>query len=407
MGVLVVALVAVVVLALSGGLLWAYAWARLGGEELPSLSAQGDDALGAGGATSPAGATTVLVALTAAGDDTGSVDGPLAGPLAVVQVGGPRGDDAAVLLLPTELPVSVDGEAPTTLSQTLVGGGPDGLLRAVVDYTQIAIDHVVTASTEALPDLVGALGPVEICSPSCRVVDEDAVSASVATFTDTGAAPAELAAALQELAVVVRGVATEVGRWDAVTSPLASKRAIDVVAGDVTTDVSLRGAALLPLADRLATAGDVAVVQLPSVVNPDSGRLLVLPEQAATRFAVLREGGVPTTTPADDEASLLGDAVVAIHNGTGTAGYAAALEAQLAALGVRIAGTGNAPSFDVDRTLVAYGRDDAVAEAAAVLVARELGDVDLVALERQPTFEGEPVTVLVTGGADLDTDRES
>jgi hypothetical protein len=405
--VLALVLVAAVLLALSSGLLWAYAWARLGGTDLPALAAEGDDALGAGGATSPAGTTTVLVALTAPGDDTEPGDAPLAGPLALVQVGGPRGDDAAVLLLPSQLPVSVEGQAPMTLSEAMVTGGPDVLLRTVVDYTQVSVDHVVTASADALPGLVEALGPVEVCRTSCTDVDAAAVGTSVATYTAEDTAPADVATALQELAAVLRGLAAAADPWGTVTSPLASKRAIDTIAGEVTTDVSLRGAALLPLADRLATAREVTVVQLPGVVNPDSGRLVVLPEQAATRFAVLREGGVPTVTPEEDEASVLADAVVAIHNGTGTAGYAAALEAQLAALGVRIIGTGNAPSFDVERTQVAYGPDDAAAEAAAVLVARELGDVDLVALERQPTFEGDPVTVLVTGGADLDADGES
>lgn len=406
MGVVFVALAFALLVALTGGLLWAYAWARLGGSDVPALAAEGDDELGAGGATSPPGTTTFMVALTPRLDETRPAGQPLAGPVALVQVGGPRGDDAAVLVLPASLPVSVDGEAPTPLTDVHRGGGADVLVRAVVDYTQIDVDHVVMASVDALPQLVEALGPIEVCTSGCAQVDARSVTTSLAGLTAPDAAPADATAALRELAAVLRGLGATTEPIGLLRSPLASKRAIDVVSSQVRTDVSLRGGALLPLADHLADAGDVSVVQLPGVVNPDSGQLLVLPEQAATRFALLREGGVPTQDPADDEAAVLADAEVVVQNGTGTAGYAARLEARLSALGVSVVGTENARDFDHERTQVAYGPDDTAAEAAAVLLARELGDVDLVMLERQPTFEGEPVSVLVIGGADLDTEEE-
>lgn len=406
-GVAIVALVLAILVALTGGLLWAYAWARLGGVDVPALAAEGDEALGAGGATSPPGTTTIMVALTPAVDETAPAgQQPLAGPVAVVQVGGPRGDDAAVLVLPASLPVSVDGEAPTPLTDVHRDGGADVLVRAVVDYTQIDVDHVVTASVDALPQLVDALGPIEVCTTACSPVDAEAVTASLAGFTGPDVAPADAAAALREVAAVLRGLGAVTDPVGLLRSPLASKRAIDVVSTEVRTDVSLRGAALLPLADRLAASGDVSVVQLPGVVNPDSGELLVLPEQAATRFALLREGGISARNPADDEAAVLADATVVVQNGTGTAGYAVRLEARLEPLGVTVVGTENARDFDHERTQVAYGPDDTEAEAAAVLLARELGDVDLVMLERQPTFEGEPVSVQIIGGADLDTDEE-
>lgn len=406
-GLLIVALLGVLLLASSGGLLWAYAWARLGGTDLPSLAAEGDAALGAGGATSPAGTTTVLIALTPPHDDTDPAGVPLSGPVAVVQVGGPRGDEAAVLVLPSQLPVSVEGDAPMTLAEAHAAGGADVLLRTVVDYTEIDIDHVVIASEDALPRLVEALGPIEVCTTGCTTVDHDQATATLAAFTAGDAGPADVVLALDEVAALLRGLGAATDAMGVITSPLASKRAIDILAADVTTDANLRGGALLPLAEQLSTAGAVSVVQLPGVVNPETGQLLVLPEQAATRFAVLREGGVQATAPEDDEAALLAAATVSVQNGTGTAGYAADLEAQLSALGVRVVGTENAPTFDVERTQVIYGPEDPAAEAAAILIARELGDVELVADERQPTFEGEPVSVRVIGGADLDTEGGS
>lgn len=409
MWVLAALLAALVVLALTAGLLWTYAWAQLGGTELPSLAATGDGALGAGGATSPPGTTTVLVALTAPtadGDDAAEAAGTgpeLAGPVALVQVGGVRDRDAAVILLPPELPVTVEGEAPMPLGQVHADGGVDLLLRTVVDYSEVDVDHVVTAATDALPRLVDLLGPVEICDDTCRTVGRADVEATIAAFTATGAPSPDVAAATLEIASVLGALGATIDPASLITSPFATRSAIELIGDDVTTDANLRGAALLPLGERLAAVGDVAVVTLPAVTNPDSGQLVVLPEQAATRFALLREGGVPTKTDEDDAAALLAAATVSVQNGTGTAGYAASLETQLAALGVRVVGTENAASFDVERTQVRFEATDPAAEAAAVLLAAELGDAELVPTDRAPSFEGEPVTVQVIGGADLDS----
>jgi hypothetical protein len=52
--------------------------------------------------------------------------------------------------------------------------------------------------------------------------------------------------------------------------------------------------------------------------------------------------------------------------------------------------------------VVRYGPDDQVAEAAAIVLAEELGDVQLEAADSELTFEGDPVSVVVIGGADLD-----
>jgi hypothetical protein len=402
-GLFVIVLVAAVVVVLTGGLLWGYAWARLGGTELPSLSADGDDALGAGGASSPEGTTTVLLALTEPTDATDPSGVPVVGPVALLQIGGPRGDDPVAVVLPAALPVSVDGEAPMPLADVHATGGPDLLLRTVVDYTQVDVDHLVTAATDAIPGLVEALGPVEACADTCVSIDAAEAEQAVAAYTDPSTTPAGSADALVELAVVVRGLGGATDPVAALTSPFATRRAIDILGSDVTTDAGLRGGALLPLADRIAASGDLTAVSLPAIANPDSGELVVLPEQAATRFALLREGGVPTASPEDDEAALIAEATVAVQNGTGTDGYAAALSTQVEALGVRVVGTENALSFDVERTRVAYGPDDPEAEAVAIVLARELGDAELVALDRSPSFEGEPVTVQVIGGSDLDT----
>jgi hypothetical protein len=399
----VLALVAVVAVALMAGLLWGYAWTQLGGSEVPALAAEGDDALGDGGATAPEGTTTVLVALTEPTDGTEAQAVPLAGPVALLQVGGPRGDDPVAVVLPAQLPVSVDGDGPMALRDVHAAGGADLLLRSVVDYTQIAVDHVVVAGADVVPRLVDALGPVEACAADCTTVDTVGAAETVAAYTDPDADPADVGDALVELAAIVQGLSAEADLVAAVSSPFDTRRAIDLLGRDVLSDASLRGGELFPVAERVAEGGQLTAVTLPSVANPDTGEVLILPEQAATRFALLREGGVPTATPEDDEAEILAGVTVAVQNGTGTDGFAGVLSTQVEALGVRVVGTENAASFDVERTAVAYGADDQEAEAAAIVLARELGDADLVALDRAPTFEGEPVTLRVVGGEDLDS----
>ncbi|MEX1177480.1 MAG: LCP family protein [Nitriliruptor sp.] len=392
-----VVVVVAVLAAATGAVLWTYAWVRLGGTDVPSLAADGDDALGGGRATSPDGTTTVLVALTDPAAAAGSPPA-LVGPVALVQVGGARGSDAVVLTLPPELPVSVPSAGRMPLQQVFAEGGADRLLRTVVDYTEVRVDHVVAVGADALPDLVDALGPLEVCDDdTCRTVDREAAAASVEAYTD------EPVAGTPEVAAILRALGAAVDAGSTITSPFATRAAIDVVGSQVTTDVGLRGAGLLPLAGDLAAAGEVAVLTLPGVRNPDSDELLILPEQAATRFALLREGGAPDRAASDAAATLLADTTVAVQNGTGTAGYAAVLGDQLTALGVEVVGTENAASFDRERTQVHYDQGDPAAEAAAVLVAAELEGAELVGLDQAPSFEGETVTVVVVGGSDLDS----
>lgn len=390
------------VVAAIGGTLWVYAWWRLGGTELPSLE---QEAFGAAVPSAPDGVTTLLVALTEERDPTVPRDPALAGPVAIVQGGGARGDTAVVVLLPADLPVTADGEGTADLSQVHLEGGLDALTRAVVDYTEVRIDHAVAATTSALPRLLDTTGPLEVCDGGrCREV----------TAEDAGASVAELAAlepgqdgtaAVTEVFGLVRSLADAASVPSALRSPLVSRSLVDVVAGEFVTDVGLRGSGLLTVADHVEEVGEVVVLGLPALRNPDSGELLVLPEQAATRFAALREGGVPEAPEEDDATALLAGTEVAVLNGTGTDGFASRLRIRLEAEGVRVVGTGNAASFSDDAaTVVRYGADDPATEAAAILLARALGDVEVVAENGPLNFEGETVDIIVVGGADLDQD---
>lgn len=393
------AIVAVVLLgwALVVGALWAYAWFQLGADDLPALDSASTDALGVTGADAPDEATTLLVTLTAEVDPTVPRPPALEGPPLLVQFGGPR-PTPAVLALPRELLVTIDGLGDVTLEQVQDEGGADLLVRSLVDYTGVQIDHVVSASIDALPQLVDAVAPLEVCGTTgCREPTGADVRAQLRTN--------DVDAQLRVAGDVLRALGGRIDRQMAVTSPLATKRVIDVVSDQIMTDVSLRGAQLLAMMPSLADLGPLDVDTVPLVINPETGRVVPLQEPAMVRFQHLREGTPLDGSGTDDqdlESDLIADVEVAILNGAGIDGLAGRAQVALEASGFVVIGTGNAPAYDRTTSVVHYRGDDEVVAFVAARLAETLGDLTLEPLTADPVFEGEPVDLLVTLGEDLD-----
>ena len=376
------------------GGLWAYAWLQLGGTDVAALH---DDLepLGASGASAPAGSTTVLVVLTDSVDPTIPREPALVASPVLVQVGGPR-TEPAVLILPRALEVEIDGRGAVSLEEIQLAGGADLLVRGLVDYTEVRIDHVVSLSVDALPALVDALGPVEVCgADGCSEPTADELVEALRAADDVEAA--------RIVADVVDGLAGRLDLPFVVRSPLATKRAIDAIAAEISTDVSLRGARALSLAGVLAQPTSLDLDIVPLLTNPRTDRVIALEEPTAIRFQHLRDGtsltGTTTTDPAED---LISQVDVAVLNGAGIDGLASKVQVRLQASGYVVIGTGNAPSFDRETTVVNYQEGDDRVEFVAVLLAEALGGASLEPLQREPTFEGEPVDLLVTAGRDLD-----
>jgi hypothetical protein len=379
--------------AMIGGL-WVYAWAKLGGVELSSLDGEVTP-LGVTGARAPAEATTVLVAMTGPVDPTVPRPSELVAPVVLVQYGGPRSEPAA-LVLAEELTTTVDGAGELTFAEVQLAGGEDLLVRAVTDYTEIRIDHVVSVSSDALPRLLETFGDLEVCGPGgCGQPTTEQLLVALAQSQDTEY--------VRTVAATVRAAADRVELTWVLRSPIAAKRVIDVVSEEITTDVSLRGARLLAVADALQAAGELDVGEVPHIVNPSSGGIVPLEEPAAVQFQHLRDG--TPLTPQDEaetEEALVSDVRVAILNGAGIDGLAGRVQLQLETAGYVVVGTGNAPSFDRTTTVVNYVEGDPMVEYVAVLLAEKLGGASLEPVAQEPTFEGEPVDVLVTAGEDLD-----
>jgi hypothetical protein len=391
---LVVTLTVLLVAVALVGVVWAEASLRLGGEEVSAL--HGDaDALGDAAPSAPQGATTVLVAMVEEHDATAPRPAPLAGPVVLVQVSETR-EEIAVLALPSQVQVDVEDLGGVSLAEAHREGGADLLVRAVTDYTNVRLDHVVVASQDALPRLTDALGGVERCGDGgCRVLDADAVRAETMQGDDGDRVLAS--------AEVVRGLADAVGATTPLRHPLRSRSVIGAVSDEVVTDVSLRGRGLLDVADGLGTQRPLQVAVLPGLRNPETEEMLVPPEQAAVLFQHLQQGTPLEGGTAVEEVDLLPEGVrVGVLNGTGTAGLAGRIESQLQSAGFDVVGTDNATSFDHEQTIVTYDASEPDAEVAAILMAEQLDGASLQASESPLRIEGDEVHVQVTIGADLD-----
>ena len=375
------------------GGLWAYAWLRLGGEDIPALREDGLAVLGSEeGPRAPEGATTVLVVLTDSVDPTIPRPPQLEAPLVLLQVGGPR-ERPAALLLPEDVPLSED----RTFADVQAEDGTDPLVRAVVDYTDVAVDHLVSLSIDALPRLVDAVGPVEVCRrDGCTTPVGEEVRSTL--LRNDG----------EELALyaadVLRSVASQLDtRW-AVTSPRQGRRVVDVIAEEIVTDVSLRGTGVLQLARVLAAPSRLEVDTLPVLTHPGSGEVVTPPETVMVRLEHLRDGSPLTGEGGSTqqlEEALLEGIEVAVLNGAGVDGLAGRVQVELESAGFVVIGTGNEPNFDRRRTVVSFEEDSEAASFAAVRISEALGGVELEGFGQRPTFEGEEVDVLVRAGEDL------
>ena len=390
----VLGLVAAVWALVLGGL-WTEAWFRLGGDEVEALR---DEVTALGDARAPEDATTVLVTLTDSVDPTVPREPELLGPVALVQVGGPR-DQPAVLLLPEELQIDVvdEGER-ASLADIQLAGGSDLLVRAVTDYTQVRVDHVASLSIDALPRLIDAVGPIEVCGQAgCDEPTGDELRSTLRTADDDQR--------VREIADVTRALGAHLDRRWAASSPFEVRRVVRALQDELATDASLRGMRTLEFADALSTPTRMDVDTLPIVVNQETDEVIELAEAYQVRFQHLQDGTPLEATAADERElrdDLLSDLTVAVLNGAGIDGLAAQVETQLETAGFAVIGTGNAPVFDREQTVVNFLADDDVLALGAVELNDALGgDLSLEPLESEPEFEDEPVDLLVIVGEDL------
>jgi hypothetical protein len=374
------------------GVLWLMAGNQLRGVPVAALR---EDVLmlGASGARAPEDATTVLLLLVEPLDPTVRRPSPLVTSPVVLQLGGPR-ELPAALVLPIDVEVLVDGRGVMRLDDIQRELGADRLTQAVMDYTEVRLDHVVVVSTEALPTLVRLLGPLEVCGGwGCAEPTADDVRAWQRDD--------DPAFVLSRSADVLRAVAGAVDRDLFLRSPLLGREVVGTLAGQVVTDVDLDLRRLLELVPGIADPTRIDIDTLPRVRNPVTGELVVLEESAMLRFQRLRDGlPFEGIDPGEDIARLLTVTRIAVLNGAGIPGLAATVDAELRRAGFIVVGTGNDVRFDRTRTVVNYLRGDREAEPVAFLLAEELPGATVEAVDVPLRFEGEPVAIVVTLGSD-------
>ena len=374
------------------GALWAYGASRLEGQPFASLR---DDVLllGAAGARAPADATTLLLVPVEELDPTIPRPPALVAPPAIVQIV-PGRDEPSVLLLEPTIEVLVDGEGAMTLEAVQRELGADRLAQAVIDYSEVRLDHVVVVSAELLPGLVRVLGPLEVCgADGCTTPTPDDVRARLRAED-----PAE---ALRRGADVLRALAGAVDARRLAASPFEARRAIDVLAGQLVTDVDLGPRDVLALLPALAAVRRLDVDALPLVRNPTTGDLVVLAESAMLRFSRLQDGlPLAGIDPAEDLERLRSVVDVAVLNGAGIVGLAALVEADLTAAGFEVVGTGNDIRFDRQETIISYRAGDAEAEPVAFLLVEQLPGARVEAVDRELALDGRAVSIVVVLGQD-------
>ena len=386
-----------VILALLWGALVGALW-LVGSNQMKGvpLAALRDDVLmlGAAGARAPEDSRTVLLLMVDELDPTIPRPPPLVAPPVILQFGGDR-ELPAALVLPESIEVLVDGRGLMRLDEIQRELGADRLARAVIDYTEVRLDHVVAVSTEALPRLVGLLGPLEVCGGwGCEEPTPDDVRA--------WQRDEDPAFVLARGAAVMRAVAGSIDASLFVRSPFLGREVVSVLAGQVVTDVDLSIRRLVELAPGVSEPVRLDIDRLPMVRNPATGELVVLEEAAMIRFQRLREGlPFEAIDPAEDVERLRTVTDVAVLNGAGVAGLAALYEAELRSAGFVVVGTGNDVRFDRQRTVINYLRGDRDAEPVAFLLAEQLPTAEIVAIDGPLLFEGEPVAIVVLLGRDL------
>ncbi len=377
------------------GILWLIGSNQMRGVPVAALR---DDVmmLGASGARAPSDATTLLLLMVDPLDPTVPRPSPLAGPPVIVQVGGGR-EIPAALVLPMSIEVVVDGRGLMRLDEIQRELGADRLAQAIIDYTEVRLDHVVVVSTEALPALIRLLGPLAVCGGwGCDEPTPDDVRA--------WQRDPDPQVVINRSAAVLRALAADLDRSLFIRRPLLGREVVGVLAGQVVTDVDLTIGKLLELGPALGVPTRIDIDRLPMVTNPTTGELVVLEESAMIRFQRLREGlPFEAIDPDEDVARLKTITSVAVLNGAGVAGLAALYDAELSGAGFIVVGTGNDARFDRERTIINYRRGDREAEPVAYLVAEQIPGAVLEPVDGELRFEGESVSIVVILGRDRTT----
>jgi LCP family protein required for cell wall assembly len=298
----------------------------------------------------------------------------------------PASERASLLSLPRDLWVPLASGGNQRINAAIEAGGPEVLIDTIEEYLGIPINHYVQVDFAGFRDLVAVIDGVEVYfenaardrnsglnveQPGCVMLDPEQALAYVRarhyqTFeggrwrTDpTG----DLGRISRQQDFIVRALRRAVDKG--IRNPVTLDNLVDAALDTVTVDDLLNADDIVDLASRFRG------------FDPDLLDLYALPVTddtiggaAVLRLVDTRAQPVLDLFRGTDAAALTPDGVrVKVLNGSGRPGEAGRASDALVAAGFTSAGTGEAESFDISRTVVRYEAGQA---AAADLVARYL-----------------------------------
>ena len=302
---------------------------------------------------------------------TVKVDGRRTDTIILVHVS-PEREKAVMVSLPRDLRANVGGQT-NRINAAFSLGGPDLLVKTVQEATGLPIHHYAEIDFAGFLKVVDAVGGVRLCNRSDRTLDDN--------YANLHMPPGcQQMNGLQALAFVrARHIDSDFGRIGrqqeflrAVMDKVASKgnlinlpkllRIADIASQHVKTDESLSTREAIGLARRLRRVDEQTVDMrvYPSVaVAPRCGGCAAfvepLPEASILMRALARDDAqLPPVGLANGKGVSLSSVRVTVLNGGGEQGAAARVAADLQRLGVRVAGTGNAPKPTGQASTLAY-----------------------------------------------------
>ncbi len=323
----------------------------------------------------------------------------------------PGSAQASLLSLPRDLWVPLANGGHQRINVAIESGGPEELIATIESYLGIPINHYVQVDFAGFRDLVSVIDGVEVYfdraardrnsglaveEPGCVMLGPDQALAYVRSRhyqsyvngrwrTDpTG----DLGRISRQQDFIVRALRRAVDKG--VRNPVTLDNLVDAALGTVTVDDLLQADDIVELAARFRSFDPDRLDLYSLPVEDDTiggAAVLRLVDTAAQPILDLFRGTrTDSLTPKGVRVSVL--------NGSGRTGQAGAASEALVAAGFTAAGTGEAESFDISRTVVRYPAGQAV---AADLVARYL----VAGAELEEVAGSVGADVVVVTGADF------
>jgi len=387
---------------------WGYVWLRTKESQMrvPGV----DEALDSKGESRTV--TTLVM-----GVDKGSVEGEegeaRADILMLVSVD-PKADKAAVISIPRDTRCTIPGrEGYFKMNAAYALGGPSLTIETVKSFTGLEISHFVVIDFEGFRNIVEAVGGVPM-HIDVAIDDKYAGTVPAGDVVLSGEQALSLVRARHDPRAVPAGdldrirnqrefLQAMLSKISGKRNPFQVKRLIDVAAANIKTDLSFTE--MLTLGRNLQGAGgeELQMATAPGVPEVIGGIWYYIVDMPGFQEMVssfeskseVSEVEGDTATGQSSKAQIS----VAVLNGSGVSGLAAAAAAELSKSGFQNINTGNAESR-YTRTTIYYADDGS---SGAGVVAADLEGVREPLLQRSDELTSKhSVEVLVVLGTDYE-----